>query len=505
MKYYIFFLLNMGMLLTIPAQNTVTVFGEVECIITKAISVDGVSTRPDGSKVIITTDSMGVFTDTFTTTLNQGYVVITFPHTTTDSTSHAGYFAPSNNYNTSGFPPIEICDQERCWADFSYSPSTSNPLEMVFMDNSYTVHPGVLEVAKWDWDFGDGNTYSTTRFPFKDRNHVYSQPGIYKVCLAMTENYGCKDTVCQTITVGDVGDISGEVFLGSGNPADSAMIYLIKFNSSSGILSAIDSTFAYASPPGGAVYSFTGVPAGSYRTKAALLPGHSQYANYLPTYHDSVLFWSTANVINLAGNATADIFMQAGNNPGGPGFIGGLISLGANKRDPGDPLENISVLLLDNNNEPVAHTLSDVNGEYGFNDLAYGTYRVHVEVLNRISTDQYISISADTTSVTDINFAVNSTTIDVPTTIEGFSFGKMLEVYPNPNTGLLHVTLELSQSLEIQLNVIDLMGRNKNSLSKKLIAGEHNMSLDLTDLPGGIYIICFRSGDQIVSRKIIKE
>ena len=58
--------------------------------------------------------------------------------------------------------------------------------------------------------------------------------------------------------------------------------------------------------------------------------------------------------------------MIHGDNPGGPGFIGGLISEGANftgsddsRSGDGDPLENVTMLLLDENDNPVAHTVTE--------------------------------------------------------------------------------------------------------------------------------------------------
>ena len=43
-------------------------------------------------------------------------------------------------------------------------------------------------------------------------------------------------------------------------------------------------------------------------------------------------------------------------------------------------MANIEVLLLDQNNQPLTYTKTDVNGEYAFQNLAYGTYVVYPEI-----------------------------------------------------------------------------------------------------------------------------
>lgn len=48
----------------------------------------------------------------------------------------------------------------------------------------------------WGWSFGDGTTSSNPN-PI----HSYSSPGTYNVCLIVQSNFGCMDTICDTIKV----------------------------------------------------------------------------------------------------------------------------------------------------------------------------------------------------------------------------------------------------------------------------------------------------------------
>lgn len=75
-------------------------------------------------------------------------------------------------------------------ADFSY---TTTDLAVQFKDLS-TDSDGSISV--WNWDFGDGNTSSSTN-PL----HVYTNPGNYIVGLLVTDNDGETSTVSREITV----------------------------------------------------------------------------------------------------------------------------------------------------------------------------------------------------------------------------------------------------------------------------------------------------------------
>ncbi len=52
------------------------------------------------------------------------------------------------------------------------------------------------EAISWTWDFGDGVT-STDQNPV----HGFTAPGVYNVCLAVTNACGEDDTICQAVTI----------------------------------------------------------------------------------------------------------------------------------------------------------------------------------------------------------------------------------------------------------------------------------------------------------------
>ncbi|MCC6794267.1 MAG: PKD domain-containing protein [Candidatus Hydrogenedentes bacterium] len=70
-------------------------------------------------------------------------------------------------------------------ADFRVSQSNARPGELVLFNDATRVLTGAQPISAWRWDFGDGAT-STEQNPV----HVYEDPGVYTVALAVTSASG---------------------------------------------------------------------------------------------------------------------------------------------------------------------------------------------------------------------------------------------------------------------------------------------------------------------------
>ncbi len=136
-------------------------------------------TGPDG---IFSMDS--IITSGAGTALVRVYDCNNEPHEQT------GNFAPAQ---TSLYFDFLICSDsiDDCQANFTWGNMPGNDFSFVFMDLS------AGNPDEWFWDFGDGST-STEQNPV----HLYNTPGIYQVCLEITNSTtNCTDTLCQDITV----------------------------------------------------------------------------------------------------------------------------------------------------------------------------------------------------------------------------------------------------------------------------------------------------------------
>ena len=67
-------------------------------------------------------------------------------------------------------------------------------------------------------------------------------------------------------------------------------------------------------------------------------------------------------------------------------------------------------------------------------------------------------------------------------------------LFPNPNSGRATLQLELSQNAKVSIQVLDLMGRELESLSPSyLLQGVNQVNLDLVNLPQGLYFVKVQS------------
>jgi PKD repeat protein len=375
-----------------------------------------------------------------------------------------------------------------CVAQFSHS-QQGNTVSFVSQSNG----------SLFGWDFGDGNGATS-----QHATHTYAAAGTYVVChWTSIPGTTCADTVCQTIVVGpgtNTWNLCGQVVTGN-QGADHATVYLIAYDSAQGgILTAVDSTFV--APAGGGQYCFYHLPTGTYRVKAALNPASTVYSQYMPTYFDTTLFWYNAFPLNLSTNLNhIDIHMVPGNNPGGPGFIGGLVSQGANKTSgPGDPMAGISVLLLKNYVEGVTHATSGADGKFSFENIAYGTYQVVVEIPGKTSEVHWATVSPGQDSVKDLQFNVHTTNI----TTGIFPGPGVPEVdvrwYPNPARNQVIFQAEGNLSGPVDLLITDLTGRVLLTSSNILVQQGDVYVADLKSIAAGLYLVELRQDGRVVKQ-----
>jgi PKD repeat protein len=102
-------------------------------------------------------------------------------------TDHAGCTNHVCHQVTVHHSPANVCH-----AAFVAHQSHPGQLIIDFTDHS-TADGGIIS---WEWDFGDGNSSNG-----QNPSHPYAHPGVYLVCLVITDDEGCSDHVCHHVTV----------------------------------------------------------------------------------------------------------------------------------------------------------------------------------------------------------------------------------------------------------------------------------------------------------------
>ncbi|MGB0403990.1 MAG: carboxypeptidase regulatory-like domain-containing protein [Salibacteraceae bacterium] len=304
---------------------------------------------------------------------------------------------------------------------------------------------------------------------------------------------------CSTTGGGALSTISGSVYMGNRFPSSGTVLLI---ESDSNTLTAVDSAFVQN---GG--YSFT-LPDSNmqYYVKAYLNPSDSDYANYLPTYGDSSLFWAGGQLTATGGGQTItqDIHLLGGNNVGGPGFIGGSIYQGANKNQAvGDPIVGAQVMILQNGS-PVAYTYSDAQGQFGVNNLAYGTYTVYTEVAGLPTTSVNVTLDAGKEMEENVSVSVNNsgvTTTIKTTSIEVNGVFAQLKAFPNPIQN--NLTVQFGVELEnVELTVLDLTGKVLFSNKMNQVS---ETSLSFEEFNAGTYLVRIVSNDDNSVIRVVKQ
>ena len=333
--------------------------------------------------------------------------------------------------------------------------------------------------------------------------------GLHTVCLSVVDSLNnCFDQQCQTIIIGNnncFGYISGQAFAGSNNqPLDEGVVYVILHDQVNNTLTAVDSMVLDSSN----WFFFGPLDCGDYLVKASATSGSQYYSNHIPTYHGNSPFWGFSQAVSLTqpnAQVTADVTLIAANNPGGPGFIGGDVTQGANKTDPGDPLSGMQVMLFNLSGNAIAYTYTDGNGEFGFSNVAYGTYQVYVEVLGVQTIPAVVTIGPDSPSEENVHILASESLIS--TGIESFDFeGAISDVYPNPVGNQATINFNLDAEIAVQVSVIDLTGRAISTQSFSVGSGENVVRVNLENLKDGYYFLNIQDVDRSfsVTRKFMR-
>lgn len=115
---------------------------------------------------------------------------------------------PSHTYATGGTYNVCLIVTDACGQSDTTCTSVSvcAPNTASFMNNATGLNTNFMDMSSgaidtWSWDFGDASGTSTSQSP----SYTYAAPGTYNVCLIVANSCGNSDTICQTVTVCNIG------------------------------------------------------------------------------------------------------------------------------------------------------------------------------------------------------------------------------------------------------------------------------------------------------------
>jgi PKD repeat protein len=387
-------------------------------------------------------------------------------------------------------------------ANFESEEQPENELKIHFKDRS----TGYV-IKAWNWDFGDGN-FSDIQDPV----HEYAEPGVYDVSLIISskpEGSGTQHTskITKRVLVGlaDYYTLGGHVYAGS-FPIDYGAAYLYSLEDPGNpvpVDTADIDVYGY--------YYFYAVLEGSYMVKARLMHNSEKYGEYIPTYYGYSFNWEDASPIILDKEIfNAHVYLiESDGTKQGAGTINGQILYDTNSiTKTYAPAEDIEIILMDGEDICLTCKLSDLEGNFRFQDIKYGTYQLYPEVTGIHNEPMYITISADIPGNDELfNVIIQSEQIFLGITDPASEiFEGDIVFSPNPFRGKGQLSLELKTSGSYTIMSIDMKGSVISQQSYSLDRGHHVLPVDLSAQPAGLYHIVIQGTDgSLTPVKVVKQ
>ena len=300
--------------------------------------------------------------------------------------------------------------------------------------------------TSYAWDFGDGNT-STDINPI----HTYTSEGMYTVTLTATNQ--CGDVVTtQTIAANSMPTANGgsDTTFGCGNieiqftdsSSDNVTSWLWTFEGGNPATSTDQNPVIFYSAPG--VYDVS-------------LEVTSEGGTSEVTYDD---------YITIEGIPTAEFDFSADDLDYTFTYTG--VEGDVFNWDFGD-----------------GNTSDAMNPTHTY--LDYGIYNVTLIVSNACSD------------------AVNEQEVNIISSVTDLGTITDLRIFPNPAKDLFFIEMELAESIDLQMQIMDIHGRVVQLENMTNLGSQVNKSIDLSDEPSGTYLLRFINGDQVRNAKIVLQ
>lgn len=325
----------------------------------------------------------------------------------------------------------------------------------------------------------------------------------------------CTDESTQSISTDYYTSIRGNVYLGNSLLPEGVMVLFTKENedwTASKLCKIVNGSYRIEQLQTSEYYAFA-IPIFS--------PGEEYYPVYFPSYYGDVRQWQEAQSITLLDTIPKDIHLIKSEiiKHGLNNIKGNLIYTDNSSYEeniflpnwylfdpPGIPqvglARHIPVSLLSSEGELLKYQLTDNNGEFDFQHMDDGEYKLHFEKANLEM--QYSTHSTDNMEES-ITYVIDSHSIHLIITGNNINtINQNINIFPNPVISECYVKMPEHYSGEIRISICDMSGRvliDKQALINKNISPK----LDLKNLKSGMYIFKIQNSDFIYETKLMKK
>jgi len=346
------------------------------------------------------------------------------------------------------------------------------------------------ENADFYWDFDDGTTGEGASVM-----HDFEEEGYYTVTLTTVSGNNCTATSTQVVHIGETSggqDVYGQVYINNAG-LDYGVAILFSTDENTGEEPCYMFRETIIDSMGS--FSFHNVPNGEYYMIAFPDYTSAYFETHLPTYYGDVIFWEDATVIELgdANNPYIINLVSAAGANAGEGLINGdIVSDDFKSQLEG---EQISLFLIDDNNQPLEITYSEANSSFDFSNIAFGTYVVYAEITGIPTIPAVVTLTAENPSA-DITIEVspNGVSTGVHDVISS-TIDYVGNIYPNPVMNKASIEISLKKQTTINISIYNQIGQLVQSKIVNAGEGVSVIQIQTDGLPNGVYNMQLVSDD----------
>jgi hypothetical protein len=169
-------------------------------------------------------------------------------------------------------------------------------------------------------------------------------------------------------------------------------------------------------------------------------------------------------------------------------------------------MNDVEIVLMDADNNPLTYLRSDEQGSFIFDGLAYGTYVIHAEITGIHTIEAQVTLSADQPQANvEVRVSGGEAYVVFGVPEQNISLDKVSEIYPNPVNDNPKLDITVNKPVNLEISIFGQTGQLMDVRGLSLDAGTHNIILDAGTLPAGLYLVRIATGQgEVVSRKFMK-
>jgi hypothetical protein len=160
-------------------------------------------------------------------------------------------------------------------------------------------------------------------------------------------------------------------------------------------------------------------------------------------------------------------------------------------------------------NSDIVLIKTNFDGISGCNELPFVFNPMSSPIINITSTPHPIMSLSTTTNT--FSFNVNNFTLNENTLCSNYSstndfvFNENeIYIYPNPVSDIINLEFQSNNEI-IEIEIVNLLGQKVLEKIIKTENGENNITLEVKEIPSGVYLLHMRNNNNFFTKKIIKE